>query len=40
VQVSVAHYRIADACVTRRSAPFEAIVRTAPLLCIEGAFAR
>jgi len=35
VQVSAAHYRIADACVTRRSAPFEAIVRTAPLLCIE-----
>lgn len=35
VQTSAMHYRIADVCVTRRSAPFEAIVRTPPLLCIE-----
>ena len=35
VQTSMEHYRIPDICVTRRSAPFEAIVRTPPLLCIE-----
>ncbi|NYF90326.1 Uma2 family endonuclease [Tunturiibacter empetritectus] len=35
VQTSTEHYRIPDICVTRRSAPFEAIVHTAPLLCIE-----
>ena len=35
VQTSAQHYRIADVCVVRRETPFEAIVRTAPLLCIE-----
>ena len=35
VQTSAEHYRIADVCVTRRSAPFERIVRFAPLLCVE-----
>jgi Uma2 family endonuclease len=35
VQTSAQHYRIPDVCVTRRSAPFEAIVQTPPLLCIE-----
>jgi Uma2 family endonuclease len=35
VQTSAQHYRIPDVCVTHRSAPFEAIVRTPPLLCIE-----
>lgn len=35
VQTSARHYRIPDVCVTRRSAPFEAIVHTPPLLCIE-----
>ncbi|WP_433965279.1 Uma2 family endonuclease [Tunturiibacter gelidiferens] len=35
VQTSAKHYRIPDICVTRRSAPFEAIVHTPPLLCIE-----
>jgi Uma2 family endonuclease len=35
VQTSETHYRIPDICVTRTSAPFEQIVRTPPLLCIE-----
>lgn len=35
VQTSAQHYRIADICVVRRETPFEPIVRTAPLLCIE-----
>ncbi len=35
VQTSERHYRIADVCVTRRSAPFERIVRVPPLLCVE-----
>jgi Uma2 family endonuclease len=35
VQTSAKHYRIADICVVRRETPFEPIVRTAPLLCIE-----
>jgi Uma2 family endonuclease len=35
VQTSSKHYRIADVCVVRRETPFEPIVRTAPLLCIE-----
>jgi Uma2 family endonuclease len=35
VQTSARHYRIADICVVRRETPFEPIVRTAPLLCIE-----
>jgi Uma2 family endonuclease len=35
VQTSAKHYRIADVCVVRRETPFEPIVRTAPLLCIE-----
>lgn len=35
VQTSANHYRIADVCVVRRETPFEPIVRTAPLLCIE-----
>jgi Uma2 family endonuclease len=35
VQTSARHYRIADVCVVRRTTPYEPIVRTAPLLCIE-----
>ena len=35
VQTSAKHYRIADVCVILRSTPFEPIVRTPPLLCIE-----
>ena len=35
VQTSTEHYRIADVCVVRASAPFERIVETPPLLCIE-----
>lgn len=35
VQVAATRYRIPDVCVTRRSAPFEQIIRTPPLLCIE-----
>jgi Uma2 family endonuclease len=35
VQTSAKHYRIADVCVVRRETPFEPIVRTPPLLCIE-----
>lgn len=35
VQTSESHYRVPDVCVVRRSAPFEAIVHTPPLLCIE-----
>jgi Uma2 family endonuclease len=35
VQTSATHYRIPDICVTRKSSPFEAIVHTPPLLCIE-----
>ena len=35
VQTSSRHYRIADVCVVRRDTPFEAIVRTPPLLCVE-----
>lgn len=35
VQTSNRHYRIADVCVVRRETPFEPIVRTPPLLCIE-----
>jgi Uma2 family endonuclease len=35
VQTSTTHYRIPDICVTRKSSPFEAIVHTPPLLCIE-----
>jgi Uma2 family endonuclease len=35
VQTSADHYRIADVCVVLRSAGFEPIVRTAPLLCVE-----
>ena len=35
VQTSATRYRVADVCVSRRSSPFEAIVRTAPLICIE-----
>jgi Uma2 family endonuclease len=35
VQTSARHYRIADICVVRRETPFEPIVRTAPLLCVE-----
>jgi Uma2 family endonuclease len=35
VQTSGKHYRIADVCVVLRSTPFEPIVRTPPLLCIE-----
>ncbi len=35
VQTSETHYRIPDICVARQEAPFERVVRTAPLLCIE-----
>jgi Uma2 family endonuclease len=35
VQTSARHYRIADVCVVSRDTPFEPIVRTPPLLCIE-----
>jgi Uma2 family endonuclease len=35
VQTSETHYRVPDLCVCRGSAPFEQIVRTPPLLCIE-----
>jgi Uma2 family endonuclease len=35
VQVSATRIRIPDVTVTRRSAPFEAIITAAPLLCIE-----
>ena len=35
VQVAARRYRIPDVCVTRRSAPFEQIIRVPPLLCIE-----
>jgi hypothetical protein len=35
VQTSQTHFRIPDICLARRSAPFEAIVHTPPLLCIE-----
>jgi Uma2 family endonuclease len=35
VQTSDHHYRIADVCVVLRSTPYEPIVRTPPLLCIE-----
>lgn len=35
VQVSAEHFRVPDLCLTRVSDGFEAIVRKAPLLCIE-----
>jgi Uma2 family endonuclease len=35
VQTSAKNYRIADICVVRRETPFEPVVRTPPLLCIE-----
>jgi Uma2 family endonuclease len=35
VQTSETHYRVADICVVRGDAPWECIVRTPPLLCIE-----
>ena len=35
VQTSARHYRVSDICVVRRETPFEAIVQTAPLLCVE-----
>jgi Uma2 family endonuclease len=35
VQTSSRHYRIADLCLVRRETPFEPIVRTPPLLCVE-----
>jgi Uma2 family endonuclease len=35
VQISSTRYRIPDICVVRRSDPADAIVRQAPLLCIE-----
>lgn len=35
VQTSESHYRIPDICVTLEEAPFEIIIRQAPLLCIE-----
>lgn len=35
VQTSATHFRIPDVCVLRRSDPADAIVRVAPLICIE-----
>ncbi|RXH55186.1 protein of unknown function DUF820 [Granulicella sibirica] len=35
VQTSTTQFRIPDVCVTQGSEPFEAIVTTPPLLCIE-----
>ena len=35
VQTSATHYRIPDVCLLRGDAPFEEIVRVAPLLCVE-----
>ncbi len=35
VHTSAARFRIPDVCVLRDTAPFEQIVRTPPLLCIE-----
>jgi len=35
VQTSATHYRIPDVCVLRRTDPVDAIVHTAPLVCIE-----
>jgi Uma2 family endonuclease len=35
VQISPTRYRIPDICVVRRSDPADAIVRHAPLLCVE-----
>jgi Uma2 family endonuclease len=35
VQTSANNYRIPDVCIVRRETPFEPIVRTPPLLCIE-----
>ncbi|WP_213805230.1 Uma2 family endonuclease [Granulicella sp. dw_53] len=35
VQTSRNHYRIPDVCVLRRSDPVDAIVKTAPLICVE-----
>jgi Uma2 family endonuclease len=35
VQTSETHYRIPDLCATRGDAPFERIIRQAPVLCIE-----
>ncbi len=35
VQTSETHYRVVDICVVRGDAPWEGIVRTPPLLCIE-----
>lgn len=35
VQTSAEHYRIADVCIVRDTAPFERIVHVPPLLCIE-----
>jgi Uma2 family endonuclease len=35
VQTSAKNYRIPDVCIVHRETPFEPIVRTPPLLCIE-----
>ncbi len=35
VQVAATRFRIPDICATRRTAPFEEIIHTPPLLCIE-----
>ncbi len=35
VQVGPNHFRVADVCVLRADAPYEQIVRTPPLICIE-----
>jgi len=35
VQTSANHYRIPDVCLVRKTDPFEPIVQTVPLLCIE-----
>jgi Uma2 family endonuclease len=35
IQTSATHYRVPDLCATRDTAPFERILRTAPILCVE-----
>jgi Uma2 family endonuclease len=35
VQTSATHFRVPDLCATRDTAPFERILKTAPVLCVE-----
>lgn len=35
VQVSATHFRVPDLCVVKGDQPFEEVVRTPPLLCVE-----